>query len=251
MGRQRPTATRFCPMITIAPADYRANVLCTLQMTPTIWSIYLALEGKASFQFLPGQAVWPRFEREGRIFTKIYSIASTPALVPEIELCISRVGWASNFMCQLKPGDTIELRGPYGMMTLESVPERDVVYVAEGSGIAPIKSHIEWLFAQEDPPNVWLFYGGNDPGEIAYHALWKDLAAHNLKFRYIPTVRTGAGEEFEPGSAEAAVAAFIKRPEALQVDICAVEDRVDEIKRALLEQGFDPAHLRTERFCSY
>ncbi len=235
----------------IQPDDYRATVLCTMQMTPTIWSIHLGLEGPRVFDFLPGQSIWPRFERDGRTFTKIYSIASSPALCPEVELCISRVGWSSNYMCELKPGDTIDMRGPYGMLTLEQVPESDLVYVAEGSGIAPIKSHIEWLFAQENPPNVWLFYGGADPSEIAYHALWKDLAAHNLKFRYIPTVQVGAGEEFEPGSAEAAVAAFIKRPESLRTDICAVEGRVDEIKQALLAHGFDPALMRVERFCSY
>ncbi|WP_041243670.1 ferredoxin--NADP reductase [Gloeobacter kilaueensis] len=240
----------------IQPDDYRAQVLCVVQMTPTIWSLHLGIDEESSggsipFRFLPGQAIWPRFEREGRTFTKIYSIASTPLIAPEVELCISRVGWASDYMCRLKPGDWVDLRGPYGMMTLEAVPERDVVYVAEGSGIAPIKSHIEWLFAQDNPPNVWLFYGGADPSEIAYHALWKDLAAHNLKFRYIPTVRSGEGEEFEPGSVEEAVAAFIRQPRALQVDICAVEDRVDTIKHALLQHGFEPAHLRTERFCSY
>jgi ferredoxin-NADP reductase len=233
------------------PADYRATVLCSVQMTPTIWSIHFGLEGDQEFAFLPGQAIWPRFTRDGRTFTKIYSIASSPALAPEVELCISRVGWASGVMCDLMPGDGIDVRGPYGMMTLDRMPEHDLVYVAEGSGIAPIKSHIEWLFAQDNPPNVWLFYGGANPDEIAYHALWKDLAAQNLKFRYIPLVLDGAGDEFEAGRPERAVPEFIKRPTGLGCDVCAVEGRVDEIKAALLTYGFAPEHLRTERFCSY
>jgi ferredoxin-NADP reductase len=235
----------------IHPADYHATVLCTVQMTPSIWSIHLGLEGEVPFCFLPGQAIWPRFERDGRTFTKIYSIASSPDLSPEVELCISRVGWASAFLCDLKPGDTFSVRGPYGLMTLEGIPERDMVYVAEGSGIAPLKSHIEWLFGRECLRNVWLFYGGANPDEIAYHALWKDLAAHNLKFRYIPTVLNGAGEQFEQGRPEQAVAEFIRTPAGLGADICAVEGRADEIKAALLAQGFGLEHLRTERFCSY
>jgi CDP-4-dehydro-6-deoxyglucose reductase, E3 len=244
-------STRSGGFIDLTPGDYRATVLCTLQMTPTIWSIHLQLEGEREFCFLPGQSVWPRFERDGQVFTKIYSIASCPSLSPEIELCISRVGWSSNYMCDLKPGDILDLRGPYGMMTLNDVPQQDIVYVAEGSGIAPIKSHIEWLFQQENPPNVWLFYGGADPSEIAYHALWKDLASHNLKFRYIPLVMARAGDEFEEGRPEKAVREFIKKPTPLLLDICAIEGRVDEIKEALLAYGFNPESIRTERFCSF
>lgn len=233
------------------PADYRATVLCSLQMTPTIWSLHLGLEGEQDFRFLPGQSVWPRFDREGRSFTKIYSIASSPDLTAEIELCISRVGWASNYMCDLLPGDTIGLRGPYGVLTLTEIPAQDIVYVAEGSGIAPLKSHIEWLLGRNNLPNIWLFYGGTNPDEIAYHALWKDLAAHNLKFRYVPSVLEGEGDAFESGRPEELIRAFIRHPAGLRTDICAVEGRVDEIKAALLGLGFLGKNLRTERFCSY
>lgn len=222
-----------------------------MRITPTIWSIFLHVEGAQPSWFLPGQSVWPRFEREGKTFTKIYSIASSPTLAPEIELCISNVGWASACMCALKPGDSIDMRGPYGLMTLGAVPETDLIYVAEGSGIAPIKSHIEWLFEQENPPNVWLFYGGTGPDEVPYHALWKDLSARELKFRYIPTVLGGAGEDLEAGPVERVIPAFIKDREQARVDICAVGDRVDQIKAALISQCFAAQNIRTERFCSY
>ncbi|NJO52532.1 MAG: hypothetical protein HC840_27560, partial [Leptolyngbyaceae cyanobacterium RM2_2_4] len=67
-----------------APMDCTATVLDSRYVTPTIKSIWLQLSNPI-FSFLPGQSVWPRFERDGRKFSKIYSIASSPKRSPEVE----------------------------------------------------------------------------------------------------------------------------------------------------------------------
>ncbi|MBD2020298.1 hypothetical protein H6F43_08875, partial [Leptolyngbya sp. FACHB-36] len=106
-----------------ATADFIATVVESVPLTPTIKSIWLQLD-RDEFQFLPGQSVWPKFDRDGRTFSKIYSIASSPSRCPTIELCVSRVGWSSAYLHDLQPGQTIRVRGPYGLMTLTELPSR-------------------------------------------------------------------------------------------------------------------------------
>lgn len=218
--------------------DCLATVLSSVWLTPTIKSIHLHLN-HSEFTFLPGQSVWPKFERDGRRFSKIYSIASSPAHCPIVELCVSRVGWSSTYLQDLPVGASLPLRGPYGLMTIDRLPLRPRLYIVEGSGIAPIKSQIEWLHEQQFDRPVYLVQANPEtPHRLPYVDRWRSLAVQWPQFCYVETVR--------PESALAAIdlAEF-------DIDICAVDDRTAEIQTAVLARGANPAFLRAERFHAF
>ena len=227
-------------------ADYVATVLESVFLTPTIKSIRLQLD-RDEFQFLPGQSVWPKFEREGRKFSKIYSIASSPSTCPTIELCVSRVGWSSAQVQDLPVGATLPMRGPYGLMTISELPQRPRLYIAEGSGIAPLKSQIDWLYECGYRYPVWLVQSNPEtPDQLPYLDHWQTLSQRWPSFRYLPTI----AHRPESVLLTQSLNLLEKLPE-FDVEICAIGDRTDQIQEAVLALGAHPSHLRSEKFIAF
>jgi ferredoxin-NADP reductase len=223
-------------------ADYVATIVASEFLTPTIKSIRLRLD-REGFQFLPGQSVWPKFEREGRKFSKIYSIASSPSYCPEIELCVSRVGWSSAYLQDLQVGQLLPLRGPYGLMTVSELPQRPRIYIAEGSGIAPFKSQIEWLHECGFPYPVWLVQANPEtPDQLPYYDYWLRLSQTWKAFQYRPALDQCPISLL--GLQGLNLAEF-------DIEICAVGDRTDQIQETVLALGAKPDQLRSEKFIAF
>ncbi len=224
------------------PMDCLATVLSSIALTPTIHAIRLRLNAP-EFQFLPGQSIWPRFQREGKAFTKIYSMSSSPTCSPEVELCVSRVGWSSAHMQDLRPGDTIPVRGPYGMMTLETLPVAPRLYIAEGSGIGPLKSHIDWLYdCRCDQPIYLVQANPETPEQLPYRDEWRSLQARWPQFHYVEAIALSPEQ------------ALLPLPLALaevDVDICAVGDRPNQLCDAVLALGAKSHRVRSEAFVAF
>lgn len=224
------------------PMDCVGTVVASTPLSPTIKSVRLELDVQ-DFQFLPGQSVWPKFERDGKSFTKIYSIASSPSRSPVIELCISRVGWSSAYMQDMAVGAMIPVRGPYGMMTLNDIPDRPRLYLAEGSGIAPIKSHIEWLAEQRFNRPIWLVQANPEtPDCLPYQDVWRSLQQTWAMFHYVEVLNARP---------EMVLEQLNLNPANLDVDICAVGDRVGDLRSAVVALGISPAAIRTEKFVAF
>lgn len=223
------------------PTDCSAVVLSSTWLTPTIKSIWLELD-RPEFCFLPGQALWPKFEREGRRFSKIYSLASSPSQCPRVELCVSRVGWSSAYLQDLLPGEAIATRGAYGLLTLDRVPNHPRLYLAEGSGIAPIKSQLDWLFEQQTTQPVWLIQSNPETSDqLPYREHWRSLQQRWQSFHYVEAIDR---------SPEGCLIDFPTLAE-FEVDICAINDRVDVLHQAVLTLGAQSERVRLETFLSF
>lgn len=224
------------------PMDCVATVLMSRSLTPTIKAIRLRLD-RPDFHFLPGQSVWPRFCREGKMFSKIYSIASSPANTPDVELCVSRVGWSSAYLQDLAVGETIAVRGPYGLLTLNQMPHRPRLYIAEGSGIAPLKSHIDWLYQNRYRYPLWLVQSNPEtPDCLPYRAEWRSLQQRWTQFHYLEAT------DYPP---ERLLAIHALNLQPFDIDICAVGDRAFQIREAVIALGAVPDQIRSESFYAF
>lgn len=126
--------------------------------------------------------------------TRAYSIASSPNR-DETELCIRRVpsGRLSGRLCDdLAVGDRLTVRGPHGHLLLEDVSNRDMVFLATGTGVAPMKSMIDYTFEEGrdeyrgSTRDVWLFLGAAWEDDLPYHGAFDGLAADHDNFHYVP-----------------------------------------------------------------
>ncbi|WP_348642980.1 FAD-binding oxidoreductase [Natronomonas gomsonensis] len=126
----------------------------------------------------------------------MYSIASSPTH-DELEFCVRRVPggqMTSELAVDLEVGETVRLRGPYGELLLEEPSSRDVVFLATGTGVAPLKSMIDYLFETERdqyegrPRDIWLFLGAAWGDTLPYREVFESYANRRDNFHFVPTV---------------------------------------------------------------
>jgi len=155
--------------------------------------LQLRFRPEESFEFVPGQYARISYEEEA---PRVYSIASSPNQ-DEIELCIRRVpdGELTPDLCdRTVEGDELFLRGPYGdEFLLQDPTERDLVFVATGTGAAPFKSMIDYVFEEGldehegTKRHVWLFLGSSWKDDLPYREAFCDLADEHDNFHPVMT----------------------------------------------------------------
>jgi sulfite reductase subunit B len=99
-----------------------------------------------------------------------FSISSTPTRKGFIELGIRRTGSVTNAIHNLKLGDIVGIRGPYGNgFPLEALKGRNLLFVAGGIGLVPLRSLINYVVDRRSQfGDVTIFYGTRNPSEIIF-----------------------------------------------------------------------------------
>ncbi|GGL27341.1 FAD-binding oxidoreductase [Nocardia jinanensis] len=139
--------------------------------------------------FLAGQSVQvevPQFPGMRRRF----SPALPPSLDGKLEFHVRTVagGWCSGgIVADTAVGDRWKLSLPEGMFTVD--PDGDeVVMIAGGTGLAPLRAQILDLARQPDPPTTYLFFGGSAPRDLYAADMLALLAADLPWLTVVPVV---------------------------------------------------------------
>ena len=108
-------------------------------------------------------------------------------------------GVASSHICDLNAGDDVLITGPTGAeMLLPEDPEANMIFMATGTGIAPFRSHLRYLFHDKASKGkfkgvAWMFLGVPYSQSLLYDEEWKEMQAEFPdQFRYDYAV---SGEE--------------------------------------------------------
>ena len=189
--------------------------LFTAELTKSVWlspqtkHLELRVGGVDEFRFTPGQFVSIKQPKlDGKVHTRAYSIASAPRPDASFDLCLNRVedGFLSNWLCDLEVGATVQFHGPHGLFTLRE-PRLDAIFIATGTGIAPIRSIVQWLFERPDrnrEHEYWLVFGTRREESIYYREEFErigeresQLSLHTYaqplrqRLARLPGIRTG------------------------------------------------------------
>lgn len=118
-----------------------------------------------------------------------FSISSAPSKHGFIELCIRNTGSVTSALHEKQCGDIIGIRGPFGRgFPFEEMKGSDILLVAGGLGIAPLKSLINHIHDERHEfGNVIILYGSRNPSEVMFRQqfeMWK----HRKDFELIMTV---------------------------------------------------------------
>jgi ferredoxin-NADP reductase len=152
------------------------------------------VEELEKFDFQPGQFVsFVAPDPMGKQQTRAYSVASAPR-ANQFDVCVNRVegGFFSNLLCDLQVGQSLEFHGPHGLFLLRA-PLTDSIFIATGTGIAPMRGFVEHLFPDDGEDRsqgrrFWLVYGTRYESELYYEDYFERIAAGRPNFFYRKTL---------------------------------------------------------------
>jgi CDP-4-dehydro-6-deoxyglucose reductase len=196
--------------------------------------------------FVPGQFVSLFAERNGKTITRAYSIASPPR-ASGFDLCLNLVddGTLTPWLFQLKIGDTVELKGPFGTFVLRH-PQNDSILVATGTGVTPFRSIIQH---HEFEHPCTLVLGARHEYGLLYRAEFEDLARTNPKFRFLPTLtRPDPTWQGLRGRVHEPVLEVLGDRLDVDVYICGLAEMVNELRNKLKEKGLDRKRIIVEKY---
>ena len=160
-------------------------------LAPDVMRVVLRLPPTAEFSFIPGQyidVIGPSGVRRS------YSLANASFADKKLELHIRSVdgGVMSQYWFgQAKTNDLLRLNGPLGTFFLRDVSGLDLVFLATGTGIAPIKAMLEsmrYFAAQQQPRSVTVLWGGRTPQDLYF-----DAAGMPGRFKFLPVLSRADG----------------------------------------------------------
>ncbi len=162
---EHSVAERFSPELML-PDLYRIKRL-KMETDDTFTLEMIPEENGATFSFLPGQFNMLYVFGVGEV---PISISSDPSACPTIQHTTRVVGMVTKAMGGLKPGDLLGIRGPFGShWPVEKAKDRDVLIVAGGIGLAPLRPALFWLMShREEFRKIVLLYGTRSPDDILY-----------------------------------------------------------------------------------
>jgi len=234
------------------PETYDAVAAKIIPVTPEVRRFQLSLEGPKPLVFKAGQFLMIDLPQpDGSVVHRAYSIASAPDEQP-VELVVEHVegGRVTTFLFnEIKEGGRFKARAPFGPFSIrEPVPPR-VLFAATGTGIAPIRSMIRWLYAKGEGQKrkVTLLLGIRYEDQILYDDEWKALAAAN-DFTYIPTISRPRSPAWkgEVGYVQAKAEKFIKDTDGLAAYACGSRAMTTDLGAVLTAKGLAKDGLHFE-----
>jgi Na+-transporting NADH:ubiquinone oxidoreductase subunit F len=173
--------------------EYRTRVEKIRDLTHDIKELTLKLLEPAEISFRAGQYVQfqtPEYELSSESVYRAYSCSSNPSRKDAVELEVRLVpnGICTTFVFQyMKEGDEITINGPYGDFFLRD-SERDIVFIAGGSGMAPIKSILSDMVEKGSTRKATYFFGAVSKRDLFLVEEMRELEKKLPNFKYVPAL---------------------------------------------------------------
>jgi len=233
------------------PVSASAFVDAIERIAPDAVRLKLELAEGDWLDFQPGQFV--ELTVPGTDAKRRYSMASSPADLPSIELLVRLLpaGAMSDYLGdRAKVDDVITLTGPYGAFFLREKVKAPHIMIAGGTGLAPMMSMLDAIRARPGTkPKVLLSFGCATPEGLF------NLEELELRSHWMPGLRTrisvDAGEAaagFRIGNPVDAVTPEDVQDPASVAYLCGPPGMVRAARAHLEALGLDPANIHAEQF---
>jgi NAD(P)H-flavin reductase len=204
------------------------------QDTADTWT--LALEPvEAGFAVAPGQFVMVWAFGVGEVPISVSGPPETPG--EPVVLTVRDVGAVTHAICASEPGSVLGLRGPLGNnWPVEAAAGGDVVVVAGGIGLAPLRPVVLHTLAHRDGyQNVWILYGARTPQDLLYGdelETWRYEVGVDVTVDAADSNWTGI-----VGVVPQLISRVDFRPDAVTAFVCGPEVMIHFTVEALRERG--------------
>lgn len=232
----------------LAPVQTKLEKI--FDLTSTVRTFRLRFPEGKWIPFKAGQFCMVHVPKEGKILKKPYSICSAPFEAGYLDLCIKLVegGYTTNWFWKLKEGTEIPVTIPYGGFLIKEPIDYDFVFVATGTGIAPLRSMIKSLLRDGCQRQIILIFGVRYENEILYQDEFRQLEKEHKNFRFISTISRPKNWTGEIGYVQEKLKKYVTDPKGKQIYVCGLVPMIEAVQTAATEIGFDKKTVHFEKY---
>jgi ferredoxin-NADP reductase len=192
----------------VSPRKIPMTVERIIEYSDDLWTIIFKTDKRIP-RFKPGQFLhltidpynpsihWPE--------SRVFSIVTSPLDTNSISITIAKKGaYTTRIFTELKEGNTIWIKMPYGNFTIKSNGNSEVVLIAGGTGITPFMSFINTTVREEKHflSPIKLFYGVRNPESLIFQNEVEACKQKMKNFAYSYSIQNPRGNEtfdYHPG----------------------------------------------------
>lgn len=219
------------------------------RLAPDVLRVLLRLPPNADFRFIPGQyidVIGPNAIRRS------YSLANASFADKVLELHVRELqgGAMSDYwFSQARPNDLLRLNGPLGTFFLRETAGVDLIFLATGTGIAPVKAmlgSLNQLQPEQQPKTVTVVWGGRQSEDLYLNVLDMPSGCD-----YIP-VQSRPADNWcgAKGYVQDVLLCTKSSLESAAVYACGSEAMIHSAKRRLLAAGLPDKRFYSDAFVS-
>jgi len=231
--------------------EHLLRVCAVRRATPSTRVLRLEVDG--TFRYLAGQVAEIGPAEAGAVSP--YSIASAPedtiahGYVEFLIRVDAQERWGEDFE-PLRRGQQIRVKGPLGRFTFPEQPsERAFLFIAGGTGIAPLRGMLRHARAVGQPGSYRLLFSARTPDDFAYLPELRGMARRG-ELRLMATATRGGGDRWKGGRGRIVIgqlAALIDN-QATLCFVCGPAAMVDDVPAMLRQLGIERSRIRLEEW---
>jgi CDP-4-dehydro-6-deoxyglucose reductase len=171
------------------------RVSSMVRLTADVMQLHLQLPANDSFLYRAGQYV-EFLLRDG--VRRSYSMANAPKAGGMMELHIRHMPggkFTDHVFGAMKEKEILRIEGPFGSFFLREESDKPMIFLASGTGFAPLKALLEQMQQKDRNRPVTLYWGGRRPNDLYMNDWVTEFCARNPWLRYVPVVSDALPED--------------------------------------------------------
>lgn len=227
------------------------RVMQLQQLNHDVMCLSLRLPQVQQFNYLAGQYL-DILLRDGR--RRSFSIANMPQAGVDLELHVRRVpggSFTNQIFTTMKERDLLRFQGPFGTFFLREESDRPVLFMAGGTGFAPIKAIVEQAIARGIKRPMHVFWGVRTVHDLYMAGIPLAWAAQHDNIKYtsvLSEVEEGKRWEGELGWVHEALLAHYPDLSGYEVYMSGPPPMIDAAYSVFIEHGLPEEHLYFDSF---
>ncbi|HEX7341417.1 MAG TPA: 2Fe-2S iron-sulfur cluster-binding protein [Rhodanobacteraceae bacterium] len=207
--------------------------------------------GVPRLRWLPGQYVDVLLD-DGR--RRAFSLARAPHLGPELVVHVRHVaggGFTSRVFHELAVGDHLRIAGPQGTFVPREDSERPMIFVAGGTGFAPIKALVEHFLHLGTRRPMHVYWGARRAADLYMRALPESWAREVSTLDFVPVVsdpEEARRAHLRAGLVHETVLADWPDLSGFDIYMCGPPALIDAGRRSFIEAGLPDGQLYYDSF---
>lgn len=235
----------------IQPRILPCRVEKKVQLAHDVVALYLRLPANERLQFMAGQYIEFLLKDGGR---RAFSLANAPFDDNLLELHARLIpgGKFTEYVFNEMPERAIlRIEGPLGSFYLREDSDKPIIFVAGGTGFAPIKGIIEHAFHQGIQRDMVLYWGALSRRDLYLPQLPEQWAKEHANFKFIPVLSEPFAEDHWQGRTGFVHQAVLEdglNLQAAQVYCCGAPAMVEAAHRDFVAQGLPEDEFFSDAF---